>query len=660
MSLQLNKDDFATPVRKAQQQTEWGQFELTNQAGIHKYRLMAYAPGDQIDNTYIGCWLWVDTSGGDITITFADAVAPDPSFDGAALVIEARGANSVILSGTASGTIPGGICQQLVLDYNSKRWIVAKVASGGNGGGGSYVPVDLILTGNGHPSKVLTYPVPGLGGPQTIWYIDESKVTDADFNIAAPNMLRSYYWPKNTPDDGTHSKWLPSQLMTEMQMTYMLSVNEKRHKYLLAGQGTPTEPNPDQPTQNRDRKPNDIANSPRPAPGQEGYPEYIYVDITGGLYYWANSSPTEGPGGSEVVNGAWKQIPLGGVDEAWVQAKLDTKADLDPDTKKVLPSQLPAPATPTVPTTGGAFSWNFVKEKIDVTGGSVLYPRGGWFLRVDFEQLAVPDVRVSLPDLNNAGVAQTDFQPIRIMRVGSNPPNRDDIYKSAALIVEGSNNTTIWGTWDDFDAARGDQEFSLDAPGEYVELTPAKWGKKWGSETEDDPDSGEIWHWFITGAGYEETDINVVDTDNAALPRNDAKELLARPGTTILVRKGEVVKMPFPTTQEPQPITVILYPSSQAEEGPTEYAAFAFPNDDPTNPASGWYKGVVGVWAGKFYFNEKNFTDAKNSPPIRMESRGQWIRFEPCGGGEETFWLITAGSNCYPPVLDAQIVQDNG
>lgn len=278
---------------------------------------------------------------------------------------------------------------------------------------------------------------------------------------------------------------------------------------------------------------------------------------------------------------------------------------------------------------GGALKWVFKSFDMQATDKPRIDVKCGEFWRINFATpiIAVGTPQVFLPNLNDPAMKDDDRKPIRILRTGFTPPSiaDEEIDASAWVGKDDSNPTTIWGDWDDFDPAKGDTAFFLDTEGEFVELTPVKW-------------DNDIWHWFISIAGYNQQDSQKRDMSKDARD----KSVDVRPGETVLVRTANPVTLPFPTEEDPQPITIIFAPLNTGATTPEDGAFINMPVATDADVRTKYFKGYVGAWEGKMHYRE--------TTQIVLEQPGAWIRFEQCGAGEETFWLITGGSRCYPNI----------
>lgn len=164
----------------------------------------------------------------------------------------------------------------------------APATSGGSGG-------TIILTGNGSPQKALTYPLAVLGGPQSVLYIDQSKIMPDDM---PNNILRTYLWPANTPDDGTHNKWQATQLGTLQQMIWETDEIDNDHKLFFTGEGDP-----------KSKRIADLIEKPSPDKTHKGYVYAVYLD-TKGTGFWANVRLSDSDGTDVGEKTDW--INIGG------------------------------------------------------------------------------------------------------------------------------------------------------------------------------------------------------------------------------------------------------------------------------------------------------------------------------------------------------------
>lgn len=519
-------------------------------------------------------------------------------------------------------------------------------ASGGSVGGA------MILTGNGTPQKALTYPIPGLGGPQAVLYIDNSPIKPEDIPT---NILRTYLWPANTPDDGTHNKWQATELGTLQQIIWKTDEIDKDHKLFFTGEGDPSA-----------LRLSDLIETPKPAQGKKGFVNAVYLD-TEGKSFWANVIAADDTSDAQWINigGGGGATPFDRDDflRKWIDPLMLMRAPLfvgqaDPtlDTSLDVGGRLDSLYLNT--TSGQWFMWpknnmlidtNTGKARADaknlwtpIGGGGAIATVGvgpntpvtnavpGTMYKFDFPDGAqdIPDVKVTLP------TPKPGDQPIRILFSGgmSDAPaiqgqEYNDVFGSYTEL-DVTSPVPIIGSWDDFNS--GDTTLNLDTPGEYIEFSPLV--------------DGDKVNWFISNANYVTEDTHVIVIGKS--------EYWAKMGQTIVSNGCVLITLPEIKSESGlAPITIVFRYNEGfgARPDPGGAIQLSIVSWQADNGATNYFVGkvVTDVATNKI---ENMPYDSKRQAVVIFD--GDWVQFTPVDADTTgQFWLITGGT----PALDVAL-----
>jgi hypothetical protein len=259
----------------------------------------------------------------------------------------------------------------------------------------------------------------------------------------------------------------------------------------------------------------------------------------------------------------------------------------------------------------------------------------GEFHRIMFTDGKTALCGVGLPPFDANG------SPIRVMHGGGKALEKGsagdadgESVETPRVVIATADSTspdTIIGRWDDFFnnnwAFRNTKNIILDAPGEYVELTPTAFPT--GTGTVDQC-------WVITAVGYMSGDDHIKETTGT---------MTADFGDIIVTRDKSDIQLPsvYDGAGRP-PIKIISYQHITAQSPEVDKSKIHFATDrikdfqgkDQPDP-------VFGTWHGEAYGNKtrKLFLDL---------DKNQWIELTPIAiqGGEDeddtAFWLITNGA----------------
>ena len=170
-------------------------------------------------------------------------------------------------------------------------------------------------------------------------------------------------------------------------------------------------------------------------------------------------------------------------------------------------------------------------------------------------------------------------------------------------------------------------------PGDWVRLEP------FGANADK--------FWVITGSGGSSQDTIELTKDTPGnLPSDDGPTIMAFPGQTILVREKSVVGLPQPDLNDPQPITIILYPKIAEGATVTDQLGYGYKISTVKTRLN---RGIFGRYGDETTKIDGGLNYLVNADGIDMtnEMGGSWIRFEASGGVDDPFWLIVASGRRY-------------
>lgn len=544
----------------------------------------------------------------------------------------------------------------LILVASDSPGYLGAVSGGGGGGGGGTGNASgiAILTGDGHPSKALSYPVAGLGGPQPILYIDKSPI--AVPGDVPTNILRTYVWPANTPDDdNSHSKWQATQLATLEQINWKTDEIDKDHKLLFTGEGSPTSLGL-----------GDLIDKPNPANGKKGYVSAIYLDTKtpGGTGFWVLVQPNDVDPRVEDPNNkpGWVNIGGGGGGGGGFNRDDFLRNWIDP--MMIMRAPLFVGQTdPNLDTSldvGGGLDSLYMNT---ATGQWFMWPKGNMIVVIDEQgnKSRRPDAQnLWKPIGGGGGVNQRDFtatgnnqaitaapgdlivvnftdfandiadfpitlptpvlggKPISVLFTGglSRTPQNNQaavMIRDAEIVI--TSPVAIIGAWDDFES--GDKSLNLDMAGELIEFSPFT--------------LGDGVAWLITNSNYvsEDAHMKIVTRDYNAVM-----------GDSLIVFGGGTITLPdINNEKDLDPITIVFnYRRDIVGDlvGNSIHVISAAEANGAQDVIQGYYNGK------KLTVNP----ESKMGQPTALDmADGDWVTLTPYKAPTAgSFWLIT-GSN---------------